>query len=45
MRQLHKNGVGREIVLRGSFGPDSRRQWEYSRYAGWVLMNMARLVR
>ena len=28
------NGVGREIVLRGCFGPDARRQSEYSRFTG-----------
>ena len=42
---MHKYGVGREIELRGSFGPDSRRQWEYSRFAVRVPMDMAKSVR
>ena len=42
--RLAKLAVGREMVLCSSFDPDSLRQWENSRFAEWVPMNMARSV-
>ena len=35
-------GVGRKVVVRGSFGPGSRREWEFSPCSGWVPMDMMR---